>query len=300
MQDHFGLIELYETVFGHTATPAMWYWKYVPPWVRRHYCYVGRCDGRVIGYFGAVPLRGLDGDREVPYFQLADLMVHPEYRLKFDYFDIGSRHILEDIHRSHPRHVVYGFSGHRAFRFLERSGMAGFIEKAQTRYVRRADGAAPDRLSVERWRFDAPEVDEVWGRWRPRLRAGLIRDAAYLGWRYGSHPVHGYRLLGLRDRGEAIGWVVHGTDRPGEHGRAKQTPVVDLLVEPEYLRDALAAVAEQVQNDLILWLPEHVAPAFDEQKDSGTHCYHFVKESALDTAYLREHLYYTMGDVDWW
>ena len=41
MQDHFGLIELSETVFGKAVTPAAWYWKNMPKWTQRHYCYVG-------------------------------------------------------------------------------------------------------------------------------------------------------------------------------------------------------------------------------------------------------------------
>jgi hypothetical protein len=55
-----------------------------------------------------------------------------------------------------------------------------------------------------------------------------------------------------------------------------------------------------LENDVMIWLPDHRAAGFSEQTDSGTHGYHFIKDSAVDTDFLREHLYYTMGDVDWW
>ena len=43
----------------------MWYWKYVPPWAQRHYCYVGKIDDQIVGYFGAVPLRGMKEGVEI-------------------------------------------------------------------------------------------------------------------------------------------------------------------------------------------------------------------------------------------
>lgn len=300
MEDHFGLIELFDTVFGHTVTPAMWYWKYVPKWAGRHYCYVGRVEDKVIGYFGAVPLRGMIDGEEIAFFQLADLMVHPKYRLKYDYFQIGSDHILSDIRRSHPRHLVYGFSGHAAFRYLRKRKIGGFIEKAKTRYVRRADAPRSSEFEFEDWSWSAAEIDAAWDAWKPSMRAGLIRDADYLMWRYGSHPVHNYRLLGVRSGGEALGYLVMGNDRPGEHNRAKEVPVVDVLLADEHVQPVMQSLARFLDNDVMLWMPDHRAVGFGEDKDSGTHCYHYLKESAASTEFLAENLYYTMGDVDWW
>jgi hypothetical protein len=53
-------------------------------------------------------------------------------------------------------------------------------------------------------------------------------------------------------------------------------------------------------NDVMFWLANRLAPTIGEPVDSGTHCYHFVKDSAATTGYLADQLYYTMGDVDWW
>ena len=64
--------------------------------------------------------------------------------------------------------------------------------------------------------------------------------------------------------------------------------------------DIVQEFAGFVENDVMIWLPDHRADGFDECKDSGTHCYHFLKDSAASTEFLGERLYYTMGDVDWW
>lgn len=300
MLDHFGLIELYETVFGHTVTPAMWYWKYVPPWTQRHYCYIGRIDGKVIGFFGAVPLRGMKDDQEIPYFQLTDFMVHPDHRLKHDYFGLGSKHILGDIQESNAEHLVYGFSGHKAFRFLERFGLGGFIAKPRTRYLRIADAPEDSGYEFVPWEWNSNLIDKVWALHRPHIKAGLIRDKEYIFWRYGSHPINGYRLLGVCRDGDPIGFVVTGSDRPSEHGRAKETPVVDALLPAAESRQILHELARYCGNDLMFWLPDRMAEGVEESKDSGTHCYHYKEDSALSTEHLTENLYYTMGDVDWW
>lgn len=300
MLDHFELIELYETVFGHSITPAMWYWKYVPPWAERHYCYIGKIDGQIIGYFGAVPLRGMKDGKEIPYFQLADFMVHPEHRLKHDYFGLGSEKILRDIRESHSEHLVYGFSSHKAFRFLERFGLGGTIESPQTRYLRMADAPEDRQFEFVPWEWNSGLIDTVWERFRPKVKAGLIRDKDYIFWRYGSHPINGYRLLGVCRDGEPIGFVVAGSDRPGEHGRAKETPVVDCLLPDGDAGRILHELTRYWGNDVMFWLPQRMAVGVEEKKDSGTHCYHHKEHSAMSTEFLADGLYYTMGDVDWW
>lgn len=300
MQDHFGLIELSETVFGRAVTPAAWYWKNMPKWTQRHYCYVGRVEGKVIGYFGAVPLRGWLEGEEVAFFQLADFMVHPKFRLKYDYFNIGCVTILKDIKESHDRHLVYGFSGHAAFRYLVKRKIGGFVEKAQTRYKRLVDVPRSTRFEFVDWKWNAPQLDALWETSKVNIRAGLIRDGDYLTWRYGTHPINNYRLLGVRERGEDLGFIVMGNDRPGVRDRAEEIPIVDALLPDGMAADIVQEFTGFVENDVMIWLPDHRSAGFTEQVDSGTHCYHFLKDSAASTDFLRDHLYYTMGDVDWW
>ena len=178
--------------------------------------------------------------------------------------------------------------------------MAGFIEKAQTRYLRRADAPDTKRFEFEPWEWNSPRIDEVWAMHRDRIRAGLIRDKDYIFWRYGCHPINGYRLLGVLENGDPVGFIVAGNDRPGERDRAKETPVVDLLLPEADTTRVLHELAGFWGNDVMFWQPNRVTTDTDEQKDSGTHVYHFKADSAASTEFLEDHLYYTMGDVDWW
>lgn len=300
LDDAAELIELFETVFGHTVTPHMWSWKYLPPWTLRHYCWVGLSDEKVVGYVGAVPLRGIVHGREAPFFQLADIMVLPDYRLKHDYFGLGTQAIMEDIGRSHPEHLLYGFSNHRAFRWLERIGLSGLIEKAHDRFVEGADEGQPSAYELHDWEWSEPRIDVVWKDLGSTVEVGLIRDGHYLRWRYGEHPVNRYRLVGIHRGGAAVGWAVVLESGLGRPGGPAEAPVVDVLLPEREIRPALQALSEHLEHPLKLWLPLHVAPDLPPGKDSGTHVYHFVRNSIASTEQLQRKLYYTMGDVDWW
>lgn len=294
------LIELFDLVFGATVTPAMWAWKYLPPWASRHYCWVGTVDDEVVGYMGAVPLRGWLKGAEVPFFQFADFMAHPDHRLKYDYFEIAPKVVMADLGEAHPEHLLYGFSSHRAFLWFKKIGLSGLLERARTRCVPVGSDRSSGRFTFAAWEWDAPEIDAIWTERRGLIDAGLIRDTTYLGWRYGNHPINGYRVLGVLDGDAPIGWVVMSTDRAGKKGRPPEVPIVDLLIPDEEVQAVAGDLANHLDQPVMLWLPSRIAPGFPSERDSKTHVYHFVKDSIVDTEFLQDHLYYTMGDVDWW
>lgn len=296
--DGMDLVQLFEDVFGATVTPHMWQWKYVPPWTERYYCWVARIDDRTIGYAGAVPLPGQIHGKRVPFFQLADFMVHPDHRLKHDFFGICSRTIVDEIVASHPRHLIYGFSTHRAFLWMKKLGVCDTIRREQTRYVR--GGAMDARFSFEEADWPAEELDAIWSDLGDEHPVSLVRDGKYLRWRYLHHPVNSYRLLRVIRGKKATGWCVISGDTPGKNGRPPETPVVDALLPRAVHGEVISALAAHLETDLMLWVPESHTPYGAETKDSGTHVYHFKKGCDLSTKQLQDELYYTMGDVDWW
>jgi len=298
--DSSDLIELFDAVFGYTVSPQMWEWKYRPPWTDRNYCWVGVCNGKVIGYLGAIPLRGRIEGEEVPFFQLADAMVHPKYRLKFDYFGLAHEAILEDIGKTHPRHMIYGFSDHRVFRWFERIGWSGLIEMAETRYFSPRGDSTPGRFEFMEWDWTEPEITRCWDMQNGNIQAGLIRDGNYVHWRYGSHPVFPYRLLGVREEETVVGWIVIGMGRPIKENPTMPIPVVDMVLPEASIQPSLQALSEHLERGVSVWLPARLDLEVPDRRATGTHVYHFVKNSAVDTAYLQDHFYYTMGDVDWW
>lgn len=299
--DGADLVQLFEDVFGATVTPYMWQWKYMPPWTERFYCWVARVDERTIGYAGAVPLPGQVDGKEMPFFQLADFMVHPDYRLKYDFFGIGSKHILETIVDTHPRHLIYGFSNHRAFLWMKRLGICDLVRKEQTRYFRLEEAEAATPYVFEAGDWSTEELDAAWSRLAHEHRISLVRDSRYVAWRYRDHPVNRYRMLRVRAaNGEAIGWCVLGDDGAGKRGRPPETPLVDMLLPKDELEGVLRALPTHLGTDVMTWLPEPKLALSGETASSGTNVYHFTKGCELGTSELQSDLYYTMGDVDWW
>ena len=192
--DHEELVSLFELVFGHTILPGMWEWKYQPSWAPRHECWIARYDDKIVGYVGAVCVRGVVNGQPVPFFQLADAMVHPDYRRKFDYFELGAKHIFEDVVERNPARVIYGFSNHRAFLWFKKMGLGDIVEKARTCTLRPQAPVPARALTFHEMAWDDDLVDAIWAEQQPGMRAGLMRDRIYLQWRYGGHPVYRYKL----------------------------------------------------------------------------------------------------------
>ncbi|MAE77114.1 MAG: hypothetical protein CMJ85_09620 [Planctomycetes bacterium] len=290
------LIELFDQVFGFTITPAMWAWKYVPPWTTRFYCWVGIADGKIIGYCGAVPLRGWMDGKDAMFFQLADFMVHPDWRRKHDFFGRAVQQFEKDT--VGDRKLVYGFSDHRAFLLLRRQGYCDLVEKATARFVH-PNGRIP-RYEFREWKFTEPTIDALWLAQRDQIGTALVRDTRYLAWRYGSHPANRYRVFGVFDGATAIGWTLIGADPPGERDRIPEVPVVDMLLPEAAMKDTLESLAKHLDHSLAAWFPQRLASGLEDTRETSTNVYHFVKGSTVDTVLLRDSLYYTMGDVDWW
>jgi hypothetical protein len=246
----------------------------------------------VIGFVGAVPLRGIVGGVETPFFQLADAMVRPDYRRKFDYFDLGTRHVLREVVAQNPQRIIYGFTNHRSFLWFKKLGICDLIEQPQTCYVHPA--ATGNRLACEDLDWHSDEIDRQWDAHRGSIRAGLVRDGDYLRWRYASHPYHGYRLLALHGEGGPLGWAVIA------RGNDKHTTVIDMLVAAEHHTAMLQSVACRFDKPARTWFPAHCTPDIADRRPTETKVYAFMKESTLSIDALRSDLYFTMGDADWW
>ncbi len=293
--DQADLVELFELVFGHTILPGMWEWKHQPSWAPRHDCWVARYDERIVGYVGAVCVRGVVDGKPVPFFQLSDVMVHPEYRRKFDYFDLGAKYIFEDVVEQCKDRVIYGFSNHRAFLWFKKLGLSDIVEKARICTVPPQAGGGAAQFEFKNAKFDDPWLDDHWAEHQAIIRMGLVRDGLYLNWRYGRHPVYRYKLRRVEENGQPIGWVVLGP-----HGGKPEMPIVDMLLPPGREPDVLQALATDLKRPVRFWLSSNRTPPFADEKESKTSVYIFTKPTTVAIEPLRTDLYYTMGDADWW
>ena len=76
--------------------------------------------------------------------------------------------------------------------------------------------------------------------------------------------------------------------------------VVDFLIPKEILAKSLYEITSIFRTKtLMLWLPSSLTSEFPYTEETEINVLHIVKDSPVSTKYLRKHLYYTLGDVDW-
>jgi GNAT superfamily N-acetyltransferase len=145
----------------------------------------------------------------------------------------------------------------RSPRKLARS--AGRILAWLWRRGRRTAVGAPDISVREVEAFDE-RTDVLWHEASRQFDFVMVRDQAYLSWRYADKRAGDFTILHAEDEKGArlLGYAVYCTDRTGARGY-----VADLLVVPDRLdvaaaltRDALARLRRAGAEDAELWLPE--------------------------------------------
>lgn len=296
--DETAIIGLFATVFSQDMTEAQWRWKYTGTGASPLAKLAFDATGRLVGHAGAIPLRGWRQGQLWPFFQVCDVMVHPEARGRLgeqNLFTRLVRELLTGLTARWPEAFAYGFPGRRPFRLGEYVRVYGKVEQSCTmeQPVRRGFRL---RLSARPLDWMDKRLDKLWTRRAHDYALTLIRDRDYLHWRYAIHPSRTYQLFGLYLGTRLLGWAV--TQREGERLR-----VVDLLMHRRWLRLALAALERVATVEGIrtveirlphdwhqavgqCWTPTEVVVA------------NMIWALSIPTAEVRKTLYYTMGDLD--
>lgn len=297
--DEAAITELFGLVFGQPLSKAQWRWKYTGTGlVTLPVKLAFDPAGRLMGHAGAIPLRGWRQNRPLPFFQICDVMVHPDARGQLgghNLFTRLARDLLGELAERWPNAFAYGFPGQRPFRLGEYARVYGRVEQATT--IRRpARRSGFPLLYARPLAWDDSRLDALWARLAPSFALALIRDQAYLRWRYATHPVHAYGLFGLRLAGRLLGWAV----TQQEDNRLR---VIDLLLPHRWLQLALAALDRVTlaanATELEIWLPSGWREAGGGRQESiEVVVANMVWRLAIPTDEVRNDLYYTMGDLD--
>lgn len=160
--------------------------------------------------------------------------------------------------------LVYGFpNGSSAFGFFERLGWTrldpvpflvrplrlGYALRKLPRLRERLPKALPDpalfanppKLSTGQELRVVLEPDEefdaLWAAFARDIPIAVHRDAGYLRWRFFDNPSAAYKTLGLYDRGQLIGYVIHRV--ADKHG-GRIGYVMELMHRPGAVEDGRA------------------------------------------------------------
>lgn len=300
--DEAAIIQLFSMVFGEILTEEQWRWKYTAnggcePLARLAF------DGnnQLVGHAGAILLQGWRHGKPLPILQICDVMVQPAARGQLggrNVFTRLARELLESIAERWPSAIAYGFPGLRPFRLGEYVKVYAALETAHSLQLPGlTTKRVPSLINTRYLAWDEQRLDSIWDKLAPRhLGLAVRRDAAYLYWRYATHPQHHYRLLGFHVCGHFLGWAVLRI-------REQRLLVVDILLAPRWLNAALLALQRLAGvaglNMLEIWLPEQQLQRLHGViNTTPVIVTHMVWRATLPTATVARELYYTMGDLD--
>ena len=298
--DEDAMIALFGTVFGQALTAAQWRWKYTGPNGQIPLARLAfDAENRLVGHAGAIRLRGWRQGRPLPFFQICDVMVHPDARGQLGGRNLFARLLREfsgELAEQWPEGFAYGFPGLRPFRVGAYTQVYSEIEAAHRLEWPVIGNTAVPLLSARPLSWNDQRLDRVWERLAPDVALALIRDHAYLQWRYAENPFHTYDLLGLYLLGRLLGWAVVQHDN-------RQLRIIDLLIARRWLKPALAALtrsaAKTCVDHLEIWLPGSWQSGVKKQSQAtGIMTTQFRNWRGIPLNETARDLYYTMGDLD--
>lgn len=267
-------------------------------------------QGQVSVMYGGIPYEAHWKGNSVSVTHLMDIMSHPSCRKSGLFVKTG--HAFFDLFAGPEKTIFYyGFPGKFHFEIGEKylqytalQGGASFLTVQPARLasnMRRFGGRIEQVTRIDH-RFDA-----LWHECCAYYPFSVIRNTAFLEWRFIRHPLHQYEL-----------WVYKPYFRPGMRAYAvllieeTKTRVVDILAPPSerVVTDFLGRLALRLNDrgikEMETWLPEN----------------HFMTQFALSSGFSRfeeplgfiptgrsfhpdlsvdwaaKHLYYTMADGD--
>ncbi|KGP74532.1 GNAT family N-acetyltransferase [Pontibacillus yanchengensis] len=252
---------LFEKVFGKPRSIELWQWKFLQhpnasnPWILLY-----EEDGVVLGHISLwVSYAWVHGEKQ-PIGLRIDTMVDPDARGKGIYQKLNETLIKEAKKRGIV--YLYGFPAPKAKDlFLRYTNASHLLDVPRYIFVQKpiallSSKLAPmkafrplDQVALQfqqkKFRqknqesFTIKEIstfdqtfDQLAERTKHHATVHLVRDAAYLNWRYIKHPNHNYKMLALYERGELRGYIVFRVE-PKEDRVFRNGYIVDWLAEDD-------------------------------------------------------------------
>jgi GNAT superfamily N-acetyltransferase len=256
LEDRRAIDALYRRVFGHDAANASqlrWNWQYLqnpnnPP--AGPQIWLAREGPTIVGQYATMPVRLTVRGLQIGGSWGMDVMVAPERQRQ----GIG-----EMLFQTWDQHVGASLglglspSSHRLFRKLKwpEVGPVPCLVKPLTRralrrpawpmpinrlvsaitypYVRFVARARPLQAQIEPIRHFDERFTELWGRVASSFGLAVVRDGAYLNWKYVEPPHIRYSIVALKRDETICGYAVY---RHVHEPRGRVTILVDFLVDP--------------------------------------------------------------------
>jgi predicted N-acetyltransferase YhbS len=260
-EDAASILDLFEATFGKPASEAWYRWKHLDsPWpIGAPTPFVAAAGERVIGHFAGTPLRVHLIGQAVPAIHGCDLMVAAEFRgegvmtavgeAAHRAWAAGGAHLVFAIPVEHWIRDRLGYRSTARLGWLWRPLRPAALVRRKAR-PRHPGGPVIDRLSartldrawaalfgrtgrsvdVSAVELPGAEFDTLWEEIAGRYDALVVRDRAWVAYRYAAAPEVGYRILLGRVGDQPVGYLVY---RLLAGGGRRTGWIVDLFTAPE-------------------------------------------------------------------
>jgi len=308
--DEAKVLALWKLAFGKDLSVSVWRWKYADnPFGHRILLCVDSGENLAVVMYAGAPYRANWRGRTVEIVQLMDIMSHPDYRKTglfvksadafFELFAGGDSVLYYGIPSEHHFNI-----GNKYLHYSELESGVSFLSCAphELRRAGRMLGGVVDEVGSTDERFD-----RLWERQRRHYPFAVIRDAAFLRWRFLGHPEKDYSIYTYRARltRELRGFAVIAYD--GETAR-----LVDILMPPgqrqivDFLGRLAGIVADRGGARFETWLPRKHFLTIGLQASGWVHEKEPVGivptarsfDEELTIPWVSENLFYTMADSD--
>lgn len=197
---------LFHRVFGNPISPESWQWKYGDG---RGRSVTALRQGRLIAHYGGTTRRVAFRGKEVLALQACDVMVDPAERAVMTrqgaFFQVASAWLEAYFGCAREHLLAFGFPNRRALQLGEKLGL--YAQVAQLAELNWSPLEPKRSWASHAVRLD-PGADHaavfavLWRNMRPDMadRILVIRDAAYLSYRYQANPQFRYELVAIRRR----------------------------------------------------------------------------------------------------
>ncbi len=311
-EDEQGVLLLWKAAFNKDMDPDIWRWKYEQsPYGRQIVvCEDAEESGRILAVYSGIPYKARWQGDTVALTQLMDIMSHPDYRGE-GLFVRAAKYFFEIFGPPHGAVCLYGFPGGYHFKLGERilgyealEGGVAFLA-GSTEAVGKKGGAFAGRvLPMEDLESG---VDELSVSLSEDYPFSVIRDSAFLRWRFLRHPWRKYEIWGYRSYlgGRLKGYAVLSVEE-------ETARLVDALLPPgkKIFSGFLPRVAEELKSRGVerveTWLPaRHFTAEFLRtlgfealQEPLGIIPTVRILHESLSCEWISRNIFYTMADGD--
>jgi predicted N-acetyltransferase YhbS len=250
-EDTASILELFQATFGKPLSEAAYRWKFFEsPWrIAAPTTFVAAVGDRIVGHLGGTPLRFRLGGGEVRAVHIGDSMVAEDFRRQGIMTAIGlaSKRAWAAggaaLVLALPTQNWVGLRRRLDYRATFRLGWLWRPLRLGSLVPRRHAGRGLEVSGVE---TPGPEFDTLWEAVNGRCEALVVRNRAWVAYRYASAPGFGYRILLARAGKRPAGYLVY---RVMTDGGRRNAWIADLFTAPDD-RGARAALVRAACAEL--------------------------------------------------